>query len=119
MPNMNISDPELVVPLTPHAFYVLLALAGYQNNAYGLIQAVKEDSDGIINLTAGTLYPLLKRLLAMDYIIEIGQHPASGPTGISKVYRLSGRGRIVLEWELDRYRQAVALGQERRSNRVQ
>jgi DNA-binding PadR family transcriptional regulator len=116
---MNISDPDLTVPLTPHAFYVLLALAFHQDNPYGLMRAVAEDSGGTIKLASGTLYPLLKRLLAMSYITEIGQHPASGPTGTTKVFRLTDRGQLVLQWELDRYRQATALGQERLHNRVQ
>jgi len=106
-------DPDRVIPLTPHMFYILLALANGQDNGYGVMSTVARDSNEVIRLTAGTTYPLLRRLTVLGYIKLVGENPASGPTGVSRVYRLTDTGRLVLGWEANRYRAAADLWRTR------
>jgi len=112
---MNISprDPDNTTPLTPQAFYILLALAQYQNSGYGLIKAVAEDTNGAIQLRAGTIYPLLDRLTRLGYIGALEPKSGSGPHGVVKIYRISPAGLAVLGWEVDRYAAGAKLGQSR------
>ena len=110
---MNIADNDSVIPLTPQVLYVLLALAESQDNGYGLMRRVRQDSRGIVRLTAGTMYPLLKRIHRMGYITQLEPKVGSGPHGVKYVYRLANAGRLVLQWELDRYASAVELGRQR------
>jgi DNA-binding PadR family transcriptional regulator len=56
------SDPRSFLPLTPHAFQVLLALADDERHGYGIILEVGARTDGVIRLRTGTLYVLLQRL---------------------------------------------------------
>ncbi len=110
---MNIRDQDSLIPLTPQVFHILLALAAAQDNGFGIIKTIKEDSQNNVEVATGTLYPALKRLLAYHYVVEIAEHPSSGRHGITKVYRLTAIGRHILAMELKRYEQALQLGKTR------
>lgn len=102
MGNRERRDPAELLPLTPQAFHILLALAGGEMHGYGIMQAVAERSDGAVRLGPGTLYGAIRRMLEQGVLEE-----TSGPRGAKederrRYYRLTPFGRRVLSAEADR-----------------
>ena len=95
-------DPRLLLPLTPLAFQVLLALAGTPRHGYGIIQEVQERTAGLIRLRTGTLYTLLQRLSDEDLIEPAAQADRGDPSGRRRHYKLTPFGQDVLEAEARR-----------------
>ena len=57
------SAVEALLPLSPGAYPILLALATGERHGYALIQEVRRLSDGMVRLGPGTFYRTLKGLL--------------------------------------------------------
>ena len=55
-------DPGVLLPLTPVALNVLLALADGERHGYGIMLEVRERTGGRVRLGPGTLYGAIKRL---------------------------------------------------------
>lgn len=68
-------DPRTLLPLTPFAFQVLLALSDAPLHGYAIIREIDERTDGLIKLRTGTLYTLLQRLLDAKLIEESDVRP--------------------------------------------
>ena len=78
--------------LTPQMFYILLAL--YEpRHGYDVMQAVRDITDGEVQIGAGTLYALLPRFLEDGYIALVGE------TDRKKIYRITPYGKEKLEEE--------------------
>lgn len=103
-------DPSQLLPLTPAMFHVLLALADDERHGYAIIKDVETRTDGSVRLSAGTLYGLVKRLLA-DGLIEQSRRrpPAAEDDERRRYYRLTAYGRKVLVAEVERLERAVEL----------
>lgn len=89
--------------LTEQMYYVLLALTE-ERHGYGVMQATAQLTDGRVNIGAGTLYALLSRFE------EEGLIRATREQENRKYYRLTDKGRTILEDEFDRLRRQVADG---------
>src|SRR5947199_99855 len=63
-------DPLALLPLTPAMFHVLVALADGQTHGYAIMKEVEELTGGAVRLSTGTLYGIIKRLLAEGLIKE-------------------------------------------------
>jgi DNA-binding PadR family transcriptional regulator len=50
---LGVRDPRALLPLTPLAFQVLLALADEARHGYGIIREVETRTDGLIRLPQG------------------------------------------------------------------
>ena len=74
-PQLPQRDPRTEVPLSEQAFHVLLALVDGERHGYAIIQDVAERTSGTLKLGAGTLYGLLKRLLAAGIVAETDERP--------------------------------------------
>ena len=109
------SDPRSLLPLTPLAFQVLLALADADRHGYGIIREVETRTDGLIKLRSGTLYTLLQRLLAEALILESDERPvAAEDDERRRYYALTEFGRVVLTAEARRLESAI--GEARRKH---
>ena len=62
VPGERSSDPEDLLPLTPVALNVLLALADGERHGYAIMLEVRERTGGRVRLGPGTLYGAIKRL---------------------------------------------------------
>lgn len=108
-------DPRSLLPLTPLAFHVLLALAEESRHGYGIIQEVDARTDGLIKLRTGTLYTLLQRLLGEGLIAPAEAptytHGATAPPAKHderrRYYSLTAFGREVVEAEAKRLEDLV------------
>jgi DNA-binding PadR family transcriptional regulator len=68
-------NPDDLLPLTPATLHVLLALADGEKHGYAIIKEVGRRTGGEVSLGAGTLYALMKRLLADGLIVETVERP--------------------------------------------
>jgi len=103
-------DPSDLLPLTPAMFHVLLALADDERHGYAILKDVEARTGGSVRLGAGTLYGIVKRLLA-DGLIEQSRRrpPAAEDDERRRYYRLTSFGRKVLVAEVERLERAVEL----------
>ena len=62
VPGERSNDPGDLLPLTPVALNVLLALADGERHGYGIMLEVRERTGGRVQLGPGTLYGAIKRL---------------------------------------------------------
>jgi DNA-binding PadR family transcriptional regulator len=62
---------------------------------------VAQDSRGQVRMGNGTLYGWIKRMLADDLIEDAGDRSQDDSRG--KYYKLTSRGRKVLQMEMQRY----------------
>jgi len=75
-------------PLSTQAFHILVALAGGDQHGYGIMQDVAARTGGKIQLSAGTLYGAIQRLLEQGYIAEM-----RGGDERRRIYHLTATGR--------------------------
>jgi DNA-binding PadR family transcriptional regulator len=108
-------DPEAASPLTPAMFHVLLALAGDDLHGYAILKEVALRTAGEVQLSTGTLYGIIKRLLNDGLISELTSRPAAeNDDERRRYYRLTGRGRAVAATEAERLAKVVELAKSRR-----
>jgi DNA-binding PadR family transcriptional regulator len=103
-------DPADVLPLTPALFHVLLSLADGQKHGYAILKEVELRTSGAVRLSTGTLYGIIKRLLADGLIRE----SATGSDERRRAYRLTAFGRRVALAEAERLRDLVAAAQAKK-----
>ncbi len=106
------SDARSSLPLGAATFYILLALAGGDRHGYGIIKEVEAQTTGTVKLGPGTLYRIIKQLLADGWISEI-EGDASGDDERRRYYRLTPRGRAIARAEAERLDRVVAVARER------
>jgi DNA-binding PadR family transcriptional regulator len=108
-------SPEPNAPLTPAMFHVLLALAGDDLHGYAILKEVALRTGGEVQLSTGTLYGIIKRLLNDGLIVELRQRPAAAEDDERRrYYRLSAKGREAAAAEAERLEKVVALARSRR-----
>ena len=73
VPGERSSDPQELLPLTPVALNILLALADAERHGYGMMVEVRERTGGRVRLGPGTLYGAIKRLKEGGVIEECGE----------------------------------------------
>ena len=102
--------PSELLPLTPAMFYVLVALADRDRHGYAIIKAVARHTSDRVVLSTGTLYGIIKRLLAEGLIIESARRPpAALDDERRRYYRLTDFGRRVAIAEAERLEEMVAV----------
>jgi DNA-binding PadR family transcriptional regulator len=99
--------PEDLLPLTPALFYVLLSLADGEKHGYAIMKDVGTRTGGTVTMSPGTLYGIIKRLLADGLVRE----SAAASTDRRHGYRLTAFGRKVALAEAERLRDLVQLAQ--------
>lgn len=101
MPELPISEPVLLI---------LLSLAGQPRHGYAILQDVERLSDGRVQLSTGTLYGALQRLLQSRWIERAAEENASRGR---QAYRLSSHGRRQLQAEVARMKQLARIAATR------
>jgi DNA-binding PadR family transcriptional regulator len=117
--NDSISDQ---IPLREPTFFILLSLAAGEKHGYAIMKDVAEISQGKVTLSTGTLYEALARLLDQTFIERIDRSEddpdesegrQSHPGRPRKVYRLTRRGRRVIEAETLRLQSLISVARQR------
>lgn len=102
-------DPQTLLPLTPAMFHVLVALADGETHGYAIMKEVEGLTGGAVRLSTGTLYGIVKRLLAEGLIKEA----AAAPDARRRRYELTAFGREVARAEAGRLEQTLALARRK------
>lgn len=114
MPTSSARDLHDLLPLTPAAFEVLLALADGEAHGYDIMRSVEARTGGGLTLHAGTLYRVLARLLDAGVIAELDERPAPGDDERRRYYALTPFGRRVTEAEAKRLSSQVRAARARK-----
>ena len=110
----GMEKPESLLPLPPATFHILMAVAEEDRHGYGIIQDVARRTDGVIKLSAGTLYRSIQRMLEQGLVIETQERPAPElDDERRRYYRITEFGSAVARAEARRMAQLVRLARAR------
>ena len=98
------------LPLTEATTFIMLSLAGEPKHGYAIMKDVEALSEGRVELSTGTLYGALSRLLDQGWIArcEAEANEGNTPGRPRKTYKLTQIGRRVLEAEISRLDALIA-----------
>jgi DNA-binding PadR family transcriptional regulator len=105
---MSKRDPGDLLPLTPAMFYVLVAMADGQAHGYAMLKEVEQLTSGAVRLSTGTLYGIIKRLLADGLVREQRTDDSR-----RRSYELTPFGRDVAKAEAARLEQTLAIARKK------
>jgi len=107
--------PESQPPVTAAMFNVLISLADGEKHGYAILKEVEEQTAGEVQLSTGTLYGIIKRLLAEGLIVESRNRPAADEDDQRRrYYRLTEEGRQVAVAEAVRMEKLIARARAKR-----
>ena len=112
---MNVQNQ---LPLTETTFFIILSLAPGPKHGYAIMKEVEALSDNRVQLSTGTLYGALKRMLKGDWIERVEDLELDDNSRGRKAYRLTKLGRRILEAEMARLRRLVNLGELRTEEKM-
>ena len=104
-------DADDLLPLTPAMFHVLVALADGETHGYAIMKEVEELTGGGVRLSTGTLYGIIKRLLAEGLIREGTSRGRADARRRS--YDLTAFGRDVARAEAARLEHTLAIARRK------
>lgn len=93
--------PDDLLPLKPADFHILLALVSDDLHGYAIMQRVREESDGQVELELGSLYRLIARLTDAGLIMPAKVRRADDDPR-RRYYRITALGRQVAAQEARR-----------------
>src|SRR5688572_7023784 len=97
------ASPESFLPLPTAVFHILIALADRDRHGYSIMQDVAARTGGAVQLSAGTLYSSIHRMLEQGLIEELSESPDPANTDERRrYYRLARFGRRVAAAEVAR-----------------
>ena len=113
------NDANALLPLTPVVLHILLALADERQgrHGYAVAREVEELTEGHIRMGPGTLYGSIQRMLDSELIEEAARtrrvRGQSDDDERRRYYRLTPFGRRVLELEVARLAEVVAIARRK------
>ena len=108
---MTPRDPQSLLPLTPAMLHVMVALADGPTHGYAIMKEVERLTDGTVRLSTGTLYGIVKRLLA-DGLIREGAS-RNRDDARRRTYELTPFGRDVARAEAARLEHTLAIARRK------
>jgi DNA-binding PadR family transcriptional regulator len=109
---MVVGDPRTFLPLSPSGFYILLAVSAKERHGYSIAKEVEEATGGAVRLGPGTLYRLIKQMVADGWIVEVDRVDSEDPR--RRYYRLTPWGRAIAGAEASRLAAAVRIAVKRK-----
>ncbi len=118
---MQESDPEILLPLTPAVFHILLALADGDRHGYSIMQEIAAQTQERLHIGPTTLYRSIKHMLADGLVTEVDERPEPDlDDERRRYYRLTTFGSLVAQAEIQRLARAIAIAKSKPLlNRVQ
>ena len=104
--DMSVNDTMETFALSEPVLLVLMSLAEQARHGYSILKDVETMSGGRVQLSTGTLYGALQRLLVEGWIERVEEDTAPRDR---RTYRLTSRGRGNLQIEIDRMRHLTKL----------
>src|SRR6201981_3988902 len=110
---MHDSKPDSLLPLPTAVFHILIALADRDRHGYSIMQDVAARTGGKVQLSAGTLYSSIRRMLEQGLIGELAEGPDSSSTDESaRYYRLTRFGKRAAAAEVARLNSLLKQARE-------
>jgi DNA-binding PadR family transcriptional regulator len=107
-------DIEALLPLPPATFHILLALADEDRHGYAIMQDIAERTGGELQMSAGTLYRSVQRMLEQGLIVEPRRRPAPEEDDERRrYYRITPFGSAVATAEARRLSRMLKLARAR------
>ena len=100
-------DVQAYLPLTEVTYFILLTLAHRPRHGYAIMQDVYTLSHERLELSTGTLYGALPRLLEQGWIERLEGDHGTHNGRARKEYELTALGRTILEAEVNRLNQLL------------
>jgi len=105
---------DALLPLPPATFHILLALADEDRHGYAIMQDIAGRTDGELQMSAGTLYRSIQRMLEQGLIVEPRRRPAPAEDDERRrYYRITPFGSAVAMAEARRLAQMLKLARAR------
>jgi DNA-binding PadR family transcriptional regulator len=102
------TQPDSLLPLPTAVFHILIALADRDRHGYSIMQDVAGRTGGKVQLSAGTLYSSIRRMLEQGLIEELAESPDPASTDERRrYYRLTRLGRRAAAAEVERLNSLV------------
>jgi DNA-binding PadR family transcriptional regulator len=106
---------EDFLPLTPPMLHTLVALADGDKHGYAILKEIARRTEGAVQLSAGTLYALIKRATVDGLIVESDERPDfSLDDERRRYYRLTSLGRRVAAAEIARLESIVEMARAKK-----
>lgn len=103
-------EVDELLPLPPATFHILIAVAEEDRHGYAIIQEVAARTNGATQLSAGTLYRSIQRMLEQGLIVETRERPAPEEDDERRrYYRITPFGSAVARAEARRLTHLVKL----------
>ena len=100
---MSDPKPDSLLPLPTAVFHILIALADRDRHGYSIMQDVAARTEGKVQLSPGTLYSSVRRMLEQGLIEELADSPDPSSTDERRrYYRLTRFGKRVATAEVER-----------------
>ena len=100
---LRTTTSEVLPPLTPIVFEILLSLVDGACHGYAVMRQVEARTGGRVRLLPGTLYRAVHRLIEEGFIEEAEQPPDARSDDQRRIYyRLTGSGLRAAEAEAER-----------------
>ena len=109
----HMTDPLTNLPLREPTFFILLCLSPGPRHGYAILKEVKSLSEGRVNLSTGTLYGAIKRLMDRGWIRRVENPIPDDSDRERKSYALTETGRSMLNAEFARLQKLVIVAQTR------
>jgi len=88
-------------------------LAGDDLHGYAILKEVELRTGGKVRLSTGTLYGIIKRLLADGMIVELRSRLSETDDERRRYYRLTSQGRQVATAEAERMDEILSIARSR------
>lgn len=99
-----------MLPLPLASFHILMSLADGERHGYAIIQDVSARTGGDLQLSAGTLYRSIHRMLEQGLVVEVRRRRTSlRDDPRRRYYRITSFGREVAHAEAARLQRLVQL----------
>ena len=97
------AKPDSLLPLPAAVFHILITLADRDRHGYSIMQDVAARTGGKVQLSAGTLYSSIRRMLEQGLIEELEESPDPSSTDERRrYYRLTRFGKRAAAAEVAR-----------------
>jgi len=100
------------LPLSEPAFLILLSISKGPIHGYGIIHDVLDITDGRVEISTGTLYGAISRMVDDGWIEEHGLENGEGSRG-KKKYRLTNKGSKIVNQEINRLKSLIGVAEKR------
>ncbi len=104
---------EVIHPIPPAEFRVLLALLDGPKHGHAIKVDIRERTDGRVNMGPGTLYGAIKRLTVRGWIVEIDAPQPQIDDRVRRYYDLTEKGRAAAAAEASRMSELLGIGRDK------